>query len=240
MPNLFSDVPEIDPSKNYFEELVGEGKKFSTPEELARGKAESDAYIARIEDEQRRLREELATRISLQDFQDKLEKRLNESRPEPQIQGEPNEDMSALKPEDVERLVQQKIAETKQRDAAEQNLSVVEAKLLEAYGPNYSQHLKRQVKELNMTENGFLNMAAANPKASLRLLGLDGERKQTNMFETPPRSQSTFAPSSGEKRGDSYYEKIRKEDPLKYWTPEIQNEIFNRISEIGQEEFDRT
>jgi len=84
--NLMADQPDtidtIDPSKNYLAELVGEGKKFKTQEDLARGKAESDAYIKILEkrsDELRndylKLRDDYSSRAKLEEVVDQLTKR---------------------------------------------------------------------------------------------------------------------------------------------------------------------
>src|SRR6478752_10635011 len=52
------DPVQIDPNKNYLEELVGEGRKFKSPEELARGKAESDLYIEHMKGRMDELRQD--------------------------------------------------------------------------------------------------------------------------------------------------------------------------------------
>src|SRR4029450_8159059 len=74
MTDLFSDESDInvDPNKNYLEELVGEGKKFKTPEDLARGKAESDSFIERLQKELHGLRNELKSRLQLEEVVDRI------------------------------------------------------------------------------------------------------------------------------------------------------------------------
>lgn len=239
MPNteLFAeDAFIVDPNKNYLEELVGDGKKFQTPEELARGKAESDAFIARLQREQDELRTELNTRIKYEDFLDKLERTPQGSNPGPQDQDEPPKDMSAMTPDELERLLEQKLNQREQQRSATQNLNVVKAKLLETYGPNYAQHLKRQAAELGETEEFLQTLAQRNPQALFKLLGV-GETKRDNLFDAPPRTEVTGTRSTSQGRGDSYFENIRKTSPELYFTPKIQNEIFDRIKEMGAEKF---
>src|SRR5437773_6950457 len=79
MEGLDNLPPETDPNKNYLEDLVGDGKKFKSPEELARGKFESDTYIKILEkrlDEYRddilSLRKENVTNKRLEDLVNQL------------------------------------------------------------------------------------------------------------------------------------------------------------------------
>jgi hypothetical protein len=237
--DLFADALFIDPNKDYLVELVGEGKKFSTPQELARGKAEADAHVTRLEDEQRRLREELATRIKYEEFLDKLNTSPPSNPPAPQ--GEPPAKDTSVKPEEIERLLEQKLNQRESQKTAEQNLTLVVNKLQEVLGPNYAQHLKKQTTELGMTEQAVRNLAASNPKVLFKLLGI-GEKPQDNLFMSPPRSQMTFTPTGGSsgKRGFSYYEEIRKKDNSLYWSPKIQNEMFNACKEMGIDDFNNS
>jgi hypothetical protein len=234
---LFADVPIVDPDKDYFEELVGEGKKYSDPKELAKATAYKDQHIAQIEDENKRMRDELATRIKYEDFLDKLEKLPQVGSRDPQDDDDSHKDMSAMRPEEVERLLEQKLSQLEAQKAAQQNLNYVRSELEKALGPNYVQHLKRQMNELGMTEAEVQRMAQSNPKVLLRALAVSSDSKD-NIFQAPPKgTNSSFSLSPSKKKGDSYFEEIRKKDPTTYWTPQIQNEIFNSIQEMGADEF---
>src|SRR5882762_1576622 len=72
---------QLDSNKAYLEQLVGEGKKFKTAEDLARGKAESDSFIeimkARMDElraDHLRLREDHQASAQLKDLIDSLQK----------------------------------------------------------------------------------------------------------------------------------------------------------------------
>src|SRR2546426_10450626 len=85
MTNLLDNTdlpPEVDPNKDYLAELVGDGKKFKTSQDLARGKFEADQYIEvlkRRQDEMRadylKISEESKTRATLDDLVKRLENR---------------------------------------------------------------------------------------------------------------------------------------------------------------------
>ena len=74
-----NDDATFDSTKDYLKELVGEGKKFKTVEDLAKGKAESDAFISSVTRENKELRdsykkaiEEVNSRTRLEDLVTKL------------------------------------------------------------------------------------------------------------------------------------------------------------------------
>lgn len=239
MPNLFAANPEffIDPDKDYLAELVGEDKKFASPLELARGKAESDAHITRLEAEQSALRDELATRLKYEEFLDKLNTLPLGTTPQLPSGGDTNLDKSALKPEDVERILEQKITQREADRSAQQNLGLVHNELQKAFGPNYTQHLKRQTQALGLSEQFVTHIAATNPRALFKMLDIGTEAKEDNSFVSPPKNQSFGPTPQGKAKGDSYYEEIRKTKPKEYWSPKIQNEIFEKIKEMGAEAY---
>lgn len=232
--DLFSDNFIVDPNTNYLEQLVGDGKKFSSPEELARGKAESDAFIARLENEAHQLRNELNTRIKYEEFIDKLNSIPLDTKQDNQP-AEPPKDLSAMSPQEIERLVEQKLSQKDLQTKADNNIDIVKAELLKNLGPNYAQHLDRQITELGMSREQLYALAASSPKSVFKLLGF-GEDRPRNMYDTPPRSSVSSVPNVG-KKGYSYYDDLRKKDLRTYFSPKIQNEMFARIKDMGEEAF---
>lgn len=236
--DLFSDYPYIDPDKDYTEELVGEGKKYRDVPALSRKALYSDQHIARLETEQAALRKELDTRIKYEEFLDKINSSIPLDPNPNNQQGEPPLDVSAMKPQEIERLVDQRLDSKRQEEQVKQNLNSVIQELQKAYGPNYAQQLTRHTSELGMTQDQMHAIAASNPRVVFRLLGIAGESPQpkTNLFEAPPRTQMSTLPQTKGK-GYSYYEEIRKKDPREYFSPKIQNEMFNRLRDVGEEAF---
>jgi hypothetical protein len=239
-----NDQPQIDPNKNYLEELVGDGKKFKSPEELARGKAEADMYIEHMKsrmDELRqdysKLRDEYNAGPKLKETLDQYMQELKKSQETIPPLGQ--EDKSA--PFDETKLndmVRQHIAANRQLEQEENNARTVESKLQEAYGPNYKQTVKQQIDQLGLSVEFFNDLARKHPSVLYRTLGLEGQR-QSEEFQTPPSSSMRSDPFAGpKKRTESFYQKMRKEDPMKYRDPKTQDQMFKDAQEQGEAFFD--
>src|SRR5262245_42375347 len=118
MNTLFTDQNDhqIDPNKNYYEELVGEGKKFRTQEDLAKKSLYADAHIARLEKENStkdeayaKLSAEYNAAASLQEMIKALSQK--EQTLDNHAQPEVNNDVQspAIKPEDIEKMIGERL-----------------------------------------------------------------------------------------------------------------------------------
>lgn len=234
------DQIQIDPNKNYLEELVGEGKKFKTPEELARGKFESDMYIDHMKsrhdelrEDYKKLRDEYNAGPSLKELIDQFKSTQGSNNDNTQRVNEDKSDTPSL--EEYQKLVRQEIAMNKQQDREDQNYNTVQAKLVEQYGPNYANTLKQQISQLGLTPEFVNELARKHPQVLFKTLGLDGQRQQ-ELFQAPPQSTNRIDQSySGPKRTWSYYEKMRKAEPAKYFDPKIQDQMFKDANELGDD-----
>lgn len=234
-----NDHIQIDQNKNYLDELVGEDKKFKTIEDLARGKAEADMYIEHFkksQDELRqdynRVREEYNTGQSLKELIDQLKSNKQSDTNGTQFVQEDKSDTLDLTK--IGELVASQIQATKQQEKEEANFSNVQAKLLEAYGPNYAQTLKQQVSQLGLTADFVNDLARKHPQVLYKTLGLDAPRQNEN-FQAPPASSARsdhFAPNVN-KRTWSFYEKLRKSNPTEYYDPKTQDQLFSDARSLG-------
>lgn len=246
---LFDNTPApvIDPAKEYLPELVGEGKKFKTPEDLAKGKLEADAFVERLKAEQAELRKELETRIKYEEFLDKMTslEKTNGSTLENQPPKEPVvPQKAAMTDEDlaqkVDALLTQKEAQKKHSD----NLDYVKEQLQTKLGPNYAQTIAGQAKTLGLSQKDLDGMAATTPKAFLQLFGIT-EQKQAvkdSIFSPPKTSvnSATFIPASGAQKTQKYYQDMKAKDPKSYFSPRIANEMHQEALRLGEAFFDGT
>jgi hypothetical protein len=231
--------------KNYLEDLVGEDKKFKSVEDLAKGKAESDAFIRKLQEENEGMRQELKTRISLQEFMDKQEQmRKNESAnsvPENTTSESSAEtkttNQSNFKPEDIEKLLEKKLAEREQQSNTQRNMAAVVNRLKEVWGPNYTAELRKQAREIGVGEEFLTDIARTQPSAFFKLINVEAK---SNVTDAPPRSVTNSAATMGSQDGVknmSYYNKIKEKDPNLYWSVTMQNEMHKQAQRLGEEFF---
>lgn len=209
----------IEPEKNYLEELVGEGKKFKSVEDLARGKAESDNYIQTLERNLDGIKTELDKRLTAEELANQIRSEMkstqNESNQENNL-GEENKEVerqnNSFSEDDISKLVEKRLTEQKARDVAERNVAEVTKTLNDKVGVSASKYLSDKADELGVTLDYLREQAAISPKAFYNLVGLN-ESRQTNVF-TPPVSQgNTQAGPDPAVRNKAYYDKLYKENP---------------------------
>lgn len=218
----------VDENKNYFEELVGEDKKFKSVEDLAKGKAQSDSYIKTLEerlDEMRedylKLREEHMAGPKLQELLDKLDSEKQLTREPPKTQEV--DKATAFDPKTVESLISSSIQKHEQTKKEQENYTLVKNKLIEQFGSKYQESLKARSEQLGLSENEVNEMARKNPKLFTKTFDLDAKPPVDN-FQAPPRSErrsDTFAPRAPQKRNWAYYQDLRKKDPVAWLDPKI-------------------
>jgi hypothetical protein len=242
MTDLFAGGDDLAPlqedeNKNYFEELVGEGKKFKTPEELARGKAESDRFIARLLEEKKQLAEDLNARMRLEEVLDRMTNPGNNQPVRTPVQPDPDndgQDKRTVDPVAIAKQVREELIREQQDAVRLQNIQDVKAKLAETWGPGFAQKLDETAKSLGMTREQINQVAMDTPKAFFKLVGADAPKAQTDLF-TPPSSSvnAPFQPGTSE-RNYAYYQKLRKTDPTAYHSPSVQMQEYKDALRLGE------
>lgn len=244
MTDLFNEdiTPQFDQNKNYLEELVGEGKKFKTPEDLAKGKAYADVTIETLTkkmDELRadylKAREENTTTAKLQDLIDQMESRVNNDTQVATHQKANEDEKSGLKIEDIDLLISDKMSQFEAQKRETANANAVQSKLKERFGEKSQSFLMEQMETLGLTRENVNEMARKQPNVLIRALGLD-QVPQTENFQAPPRSalrNDNFAPKGGQKRTWSYYQELRKSKPDLYHDPKTNIQMQKDAIELG-------
>lgn len=234
----------LDNSKDYFQELVGEGRKFKSKEDLAKGKFESDLYINTLQSRMDELRkdylkekEDNVAKARLEELIDQLNKTSqrpsnNEPTP-PVIDG----NQPKFDPKEIESLVSTKIQEHDRAKREQENFNEVRNKLKEQYGSNYQSVLKQKIEELGLDETFMNDLARKHPSVLLKTLGV-GEQVQQEQFQSPPRSSirnDNFKPSSGQKRTWAYYQDIKKNNPTLYHDPKTTVQMHKDYETLGSD-----
>lgn len=229
-------TPELDETKNYLEELVGEGKKFKTPEDLAKGKYLADRYVEDLirqrEDlkaDYLKMRDENVTRAKLEDLLTRLENSAAPKAEETEKPIPPPFDSKQL-----DSLITSRIQTYESEKRGEDNFNIVKKRLADTLGPNYQSVLKNRIDELRLDVADVDAMARKSPNAVFRMLELDA--KSTEGYQAPPRNQraDVFTPTS-EKRTWSYYQKLKAKQPRLYLDPKTQVQMHKDHAALGDE-----
>lgn len=232
-------TPAIDPGKDYLPELVGEGKRYKDPSALAYATMHANAQITSLERETKELRDQLAQRIKMEDFVDKIEK-ISTTSPSTVVTPTPEPDTRTADttPVDVDALLDQKIAEREALNVQKRNLMEVKDKLTEVLGPDFAAKVEHQARELNVSTSELNQLAASSPQAFYRLLGLGQSRSEP--FQAPPTSNLNsggFQPSNKEKTM-AYYKAEQKKNPKLYLDKDFANEMHKQAIKLGEAFFD--
>lgn len=224
--------------ESLFDSLVGPGKKFSDQEALARGKANSDEYILTLEtkfdqirEENEKLRTENMAKAKLEDLLDQWQNRqqkLPDTEPQVAEKATPSK-------EEFISLIDNRVQEREAQKRQAENYNQVKAKLQQAYGEQYASTLSSQMAELGITEQ-FLNQTARdNPKALLKMLGLD-DQPQKDPYRAPPTSQvrSPITQPKGEQRTWSWYQNLKNTNPKEYYSSKTNVQMHKDALALGE------
>lgn len=238
MDNILEDKP--DTNRNYLDELVGPGKKYADPQELAKAYYHADTHLELVKRNSDETRAELLKRIDADQSRATLEeviKRLdalqtNSTTPH-------SESTTTEKPILDLTEIDKRVASTVQAIEADKkqkaNADLVRSKLAERFGDNFSSTVKQQITDLDITEQEFNALARNNPKLLLKTLGVDEPR---NNFQTPPRDSNIFAPKGSVKKTWSYYQNLKKDNPRMYLDSKTTNEMTQSAIELGDVFYD--
>lgn len=208
-----------------FDDLVGEGKKYKSPEDVAKAVVEKDRFIERLKSEQEELRKELSTRPVVdrsQEILDRLENLNREAVTErPPITPEPERIDKGLSLDDVEKV----LIDRERRARSEANILFVKEKLKEAFGDKYGQALKSIAEKNNLSEKALNDLAAQSPQLILNLAAQPSHKE--SMFVPPENSGNpSFTPSAGGAKPLSYYNQLRATDRNKYFSQTVQQQMY--------------
>lgn len=223
-------------------ELVGEGKKFGTTEDLAKGKVEADKFIDQLKDENAEMRQALAEAeeraakaVALTDVVDEIRRQSSQTGDTP----------TPVTEEALTKLVDQKLSEREAQQTTAENRRLVESTILEAFEGNETDavnHVNKRVAELGLDKGTVNALSNSNPKAFLKLMGLDGEptKQSPQPSLTGERAVDSEKRSQlGNRKNYQYYSQLRKEMGVaKYYANHaLLNEMYQEKERQGEDFF---
>lgn len=226
---LFDETTPI--SEVTVNDLVGEGKKFSTVDDLAKGKAESDRVIRARETELAQLRDELSKRESLEAL---IERTRTPQSAGPVSEQPPAAVTPSFTEEDLEARIRSISEKTTQAQRAAANAELVSTKLNQVFGTEdkANEVVNAKARELGVNIKFLEDMAVASPDGFLKLLGVnDAPRSTPQVPHSNVNAELVANHAPGPKPGTyPYYQALQREmqaagKGADYYSPKIQNQL---------------
>lgn len=214
-------------AQNLLETLVGNGQKYKTAEELAKGYQNADAHIATLTQE---LQELKAQQTSNQNITDAVNGK-KDSQDEVNTNSQPA-DLNNLSKDELINLMKNVMNEDKTHNTQQTNLSQVDEFLVNKFGDKAPEEVARIAQANGMTIEQMKNLSVSSPQAVINLCGGVGQTAiQTSTFS----SSINTASQSETVKGNSYFSKLRKDDPKAFYSRAVQDEMRNAIATMGED-----
>jgi hypothetical protein len=224
------------------EDLKGEGKKYKDDDAVAKAIFEKDRFIARLIQEKKEVTEALQERSNEEAFLTRMEQ-LARPQPTPQEDTKPHEQVreAAVDPAKIEELVEKKLSEASKKSRADANLAAVTKALQDTYGTNYKSRVATQAQQLGVGTQWLTDLAAENPEAFYRVLGMN-QMKPLDAFSPPPVSSVNTARQPSGTKNFAYYQEVRKKigDSAYYSDTALQREIWEQAKALGGDPEEKT
>ena len=222
-----------DPTEQFLSELVGEGKKYSDVEQLAKAYVHADKHITLLE----RQTEELRADLGKDDKINQILEQLSTEKTTTDTAETTTQTTEELSKETLEDLIKNTVTDLEKIRTAEQNRTKVIEDLKTKFGGKANEVLANRAKALNMSLKQLEDMAATSPTAFMTLI--EGVQSPTDTgIEGAVNTASLQSTQGAEQvKGHSYYQNMRRENKRRYFSPEIQREREAMLNKLGSEKF---
>lgn len=206
-------------NQSVLDSLVGEGKKFKTQEDLAKGKVEADAFIVTLQNTINQLADELKQANVSADRKAHLEnlmstltnttKNPSETKQGNQPQNPSNQSGSGLSHDDVVKLLEQRDAQAAQA----RNLAEAYNPVRKVYGDKTDEVIAAKAKQLGMSVEQLENLAKTSPAAFLNVVGVNARDNSTRSMANHSSVNAVGGNGGHEPqvRNKAYYDGLQKE-----------------------------
>jgi len=163
--NISQPQPEIPPELT---ELVGVGKKYSNLNEVYKAFPHAQQHIANLEEENKKIKEELEKRKSAEEVLADLQQNFTTNQPE----------TKQVMP-DISSLVRKELEKVATETQSKQNQNQVVTEFNTRFGEKAQEQFNKLAAELNVSVSNLNQLAATSPKALFKLAGFDLQVQQT-------------------------------------------------------------
>lgn len=216
---MFEPAPNADTPQEVLTELVGDGKKYKTAEDLARSRLQADIHITKIEQENKDLRDKLAGAKTVEDVLEAVKASAVSGRDSPDVVTAPAQGLTAA---DIANIVQEQVTglETKKERVA--NRKVADVKMRELFGDKAQEVFKAMAATPELVKI-YTELAEVDPEKFVSLFKRDSEKSPVDSGTSRGANIITpSTPGATDPGTQAFYGKLRKENPNLYYSAAIQ------------------
>lgn len=224
------------------DQLVGEGKKFKTDEDLAKGKLEADAFVASLTQETAELKRQLSEALKHADTTSALEKIMTEiTKPtvtdDKTIAGSPTDKVNqtqTLSQDDIVKIIEAREVEKQ----AVRNHADALAKVQKVYGDKTAEVLAAKAANLGLSVDELTALARRSPSAFVTLVGANPSNPGTRSMASAGtvNSQAQDGPNPGVRNKAFYDAKMKEMGATKFvFDSKLQIQLHKDRMELGDE-----
>lgn len=244
MTDVFSDPkPEESSSQNpsaqtaedTLSKLVGEGKKFKSVEDLARGKLEADAFIETLKSEQMEMRK------TLKEFEEQLRKvqTVGDVLSEKKTEDREGNQTGQITADEIVKLVDERLTKQTSAQKAAANREKANAHVLKHFNGDAAkarEYVTKEAERLGMTPERLGELSSQSPEAFLRLVGIGQTKPNPGVgFDSIVNPDATE--NSSQVRDAKYYNDLRKKLGARFYEQDIQQQRMRDRQALGDRFF---
>lgn len=236
MADIFSADPvEIDLT---FNDVVGEGKKYSDPDQLAKAYANIERHARQLEAENAEARAKLdtlqATNNNSNNSQPpRQDPPRQDDNPNPAPNPTPREDV------DLRSQIQNEIKAVTAEERARNNIETTAQKMVDLYGSPAAANeaVRKRANELGISVDRLRDSAAESPSLFFASMGVPA----TGTDRSTPAPQSDYVDrgAQGNRQNFEYFDKLRKDNPKLYFSAATQKEMMAQARIQGADFYKR-
>ena len=224
-------------TEDFLGHLVGEGKKFSDQESLAKGKYESDLHVSNLERQITELREDIDQGVKITELMELVREQNKPAPKDPDKSPVVPSDTSSgqMTEEELKALIATHVSERDKQSLEARNLVEVDVALADRFGDSAGRILYDRAADLSMAVDEMKLLASKNTKAFFRLMGMDGDNRssQTSTLLGGTQRSEGVQIKGADTRNSAYYAQMRKENKAAYYMPKVQMQMMKDAEAMG-------
>jgi len=200
-------------------DFIGEGKQYANKDVALASIPHKDKHIANIENENAEMRAKLAESSTINDVMSAIKTGGQDDTANVEQQN------NTTSSSDVADIVKSVLQSERAQEAAENNAKRANEFMMKKFGDKAQDVANSKAAELGMDFDSLQALAISSPNAYEALF-----TEQTSQEQQRPTSGGAHVPSSSVQasEGQASFSELRKADPAKFLSPEVQNEMMRQ------------